>query len=81
MATITITIPNDKANRFALAAGYQANIIDPKGESIPNPQSPIQFGKDWVLRQIKSEIITYDAKTASKVAYDQAIVQDLSDIT
>ena len=68
MATISITIPDDKIedvkSAFADAYGYQAEIeeiIDdePTGNMIPNPETKAQFAKRQVAQYAKSIYVAW----------------------
>jgi len=80
MATIQLSIPNDKVARFLEATGYHATIANEQGEAIPNPITPSTYSKNWILDVIKQEILRYEAGVAAATASNAAFKQDLSDI-
>src|SRR5512143_1305688 len=71
MATITVTIPDDKLARVidgvAAAGGYQENIRQPDGSTIPNPETKGQFVKRMVVRWVKSMVLRSELEAAIEV--------------
>ncbi len=64
MATISITIPDDKIedvkSAFADAYGYQAFLADEDGSlTIPNPETIAQFAKRQVARYAKAIYVSW----------------------
>lgn len=81
MPVLTINVSNAASQRFLDAINYQATIKDPITQNmIPNPISPLQASKDWVLQQVKSQILQHEAIIASETARKNKLNEDLSDI-
>ncbi len=67
MATLSITIPDDKLGRvraaFGVAYGYQDTI-----NGSPNPESLAQFTRRRVIEYIKDVVRAHEAQSAADAA-------------
>lgn len=65
MATLTITIPNDKVELLKKALDYQENIVDEfTGKSTPNPQGPADFAEEQIIKFLTSKAKAYERQRA-----------------
>lgn len=69
MAVITINIPAGAITTRVVTAvatnnQYQVNL--PNGS--PNPQTPLEFFKAWIVRAIKKEVKEYEGNLAAAAA-------------
>ena len=68
MATYTITVPVDRVNGVIEGAklryGYQENVSDGEGGTIPNPETPAQFTRRMILEIVKSLYVEYKESLA-----------------
>lgn len=62
MATISITVPNDKVALVKAALGYEDTIKDEEGNDIPNPQSAAAFFQEWVAKKVRREVFVYEVQ-------------------
>lgn len=81
MATITLTVPNDKVTRFLQSTNYKATIKNAEGVNIPNPITASVHSKNWILEMVKRQILIHEAEVAGLNASQTAMNQDLSDIS
>ena len=77
MATISTTIPDEYLPRVieALAGnyGYETNIKDAEGNTIPNPETKAQFAKRMMAQWVKQNISAWESNEAAQVARTAAI--------
>lgn len=70
MATLQITIPNNKIELLKNALGYQDQLeqINEAGEivTINNPQTPKQFAEEVILNYLKTAVRNYERNEAVK---------------
>lgn len=64
MATLTITIPNEKVTLLKKALGYEDKVIDGEGNEIDNPQSATQYAEKWITEQLKRQVWAYERSEA-----------------
>jgi hypothetical protein len=80
MPTITLTMSASHATRIenALATlyGYQANIIDGEGQTIPNSETKTQFAKRMVQEWIRERVKT--AERTNNINSFESSFQDIS---
>jgi hypothetical protein len=77
MATLTVTIPNDKLEQFLLALADTYNyepIIDSDKGPVPNPESLQEFAKRIAKTQLSKMYESYKAREA-----DSARIQAIAD--
>jgi hypothetical protein len=76
MAQIVITIPDDKVQQvldiLCKIFGYNVEILNDDGDSIPNPQTKSQFVKSIIIDFIKRKIKSYKLNEISLVSDTQA---------
>lgn len=84
MATITMTVPNAVATRVTTAIcalnGYQATIDDGLGNMIPNPQTPLEFFKQYLISVVKNQVVSYEGQQAGIAAANTAAANATSQI-
>lgn len=72
MASINLTIPNDKIQRiitaFTSEYGYQATVTDAEGNVTANPETEAAFTKRMVVEHVKQVTKTYEGNLAAGTA-------------
>ena len=85
MTTITLTIPDAQITRvvdaFATAYGYQANIPNPDGAPLPNPETRPQFMRRQIMVFIKRTVQSTEAVVAAEAARTIELGKPLVDVT
>ena len=81
MATINITIPDDKVGRIITAFcdkyNYQDFVRDSEETLIPNPQSKAAFVKAKVIDYIKNTTERMERQEAIRLA-EQSVTSDIT---
>ena len=62
--TLTITTANQEQmdaniNAFAMATGYKPTVENDEGETVPNPVSAEDYGRDRIRHYIQSNVSRY----------------------
>jgi hypothetical protein len=76
MATISITIPDEKLQRVVsgvcLYHGYKAKLMLPLGGIIDNPESKGAFAKRMLIEQVKNWVMKAEADASFAAQHDLA---------
>lgn len=85
MANITIQIPDALLprviNGLSTFYGYQAEVINTEGQTIPNPQTKAQFAKKQLIEHIKHCVKTVETDEAVRQARESKSTEVENGIT
>lgn len=75
--TLLLTIQPADIPRVIAAAGgvfgYHAQILDPKGDLVQNPETAQQFTQRMVLETVKGWVVTWESQQAVATAQATAV--------
>jgi len=75
MATISLTIPDAQLTRVIGAICLQGNYQAVSHDGTPNPVSPAQFAKAYLISHVMGVVSYQESKAAGSAAAQQAASQ------